>query len=156
MIPELLSKIKGRLLSKVNPNPIKKGCWEIMCRLDKHGYGVIGVGKFKKYLAHRLSYEVFVGEIPKDIFVCHTCDNPRCINPDHLFLGTAYDNAQDAKNKGRLYTTYGERSGLHKLTTEQVKAIREDSRMGTVIAKEYGVCKSTICMIKNRTSRYHE
>jgi len=76
-------------------------CWIWMGSRSKKGYGVFNIkGKQKK--AHRISYEFHKGEIPDGLFVCHRCDTPQCINPDHLFLGTNHDNMQDAMNKGRF------------------------------------------------------
>jgi hypothetical protein len=156
-LPATVVTMKDRLLHRIRKMP--SGCWEVQFGINKQGYGVISVGQGKnpeKYQAHRVAYEVFVGEIPNGLFVCHKCDNTKCVNPDHLFLGTHTDNMRDMINKGRRYITYGERSGLCKLTTEQVLKIRKDTRLGTIIAKEYGVTKSTISMIRTRASRCYE
>ena len=78
------------------------GCWEwTRCRNSK-GYGNGAIAGHSSHLAHRLSYEVFVGPIPFGMSVCHKCDNPPCVNPDHLFVGTHRDNFLDASRKGRL------------------------------------------------------
>lgn len=103
------------------------------------------------YGAHRVSYIVFRGPIPKSLLVCHTCDVRACINPDHLFLGTVQDNALDAKRKGRSTRLRGaERGAQVKLTDAQVRVIRSDARSQSVIAAEYGVDQSLISRIKSR------
>ena len=80
----------------------KTGCWNWTgSKNGINGYGRITV-EGKSYCAHRVSYELFVGIIPNGYNVCHKCDNPVCINPDHLFVGTRSDNMQDASNKGRI------------------------------------------------------
>ncbi len=85
--------IKCRLWSYVK---IEDGCWMYQGHLNKSGYG-----KFGKTTAHRTSYEIFKGPIEEGKMVCHTCDKPACINPDHLWLGTNSDNQQDSIKKGR-------------------------------------------------------
>lgn len=79
-------------------------CWEWIAS-TRDGYGIFATktnGKWKNRRAHRVSYEHFIGPIG-DLLVCHRCDNPRCVNPEHLFLGTVKDNALDASQKGRIY-----------------------------------------------------
>ena len=94
-----LVSIEEKLLSRV----IKdfNDCWKYTAYLNSRGYGRLRY-KGKKVLAHRLSYLLFKGEIKDKLRVCHTCDNPTCINPDHLFLGTDKDNNDDAIKKGRI------------------------------------------------------
>jgi HNH endonuclease len=79
----------------------ENGCWDWMRALNNKGYAVCYVAG-RQTLAHRTSYEVSKGQIPIGVFVLHECDNPKCINPDHLFLGTQIDNMQDCKAKGRM------------------------------------------------------
>lgn len=76
-------------------------CWEWKGTRNRHGYGVHWTG-YSQRLAHRISYRIYRGRIPKGKFVCHRCDNPICVSPFHLFLGSASDNMQDALRKGRL------------------------------------------------------
>lgn len=80
-------------------------CWIFTGGKDRNGYGQVHSAKSAKELgvtrAHQMSYKVFKGDIPKGYFVCHKCDNPPCINPEHLFVGTALDNNKDMWEKGR-------------------------------------------------------
>lgn len=89
-----------RFWEKVQRNERDK-CWPWLGTRKPNGYGMIGIGG-KIVSAHRLSWELTYGEIPPGFFVCHKCDNPPCVNPSHLFLGTAEDNVHDAQAKGRI------------------------------------------------------
>lgn len=92
------SDVSYRLMKNVDKS---SGCWVWIGHRAKSGYGRIQ-NKGKKVRSHRLSYETYVGKIPDGMNVLHRCDNPPCINPDHLFLGTHKDNMKDAQNKGRF------------------------------------------------------
>jgi len=99
-------------------------------------------------LAHRIAYEQTVGPIPDGLIVCHRCDNPACVNPEHLFLGTHKDNAQDKVAKGRH--PIGEGAPAAKLTERDVVAIRRDPRSHVEVAEAYGMSDWTIKDIRNR------
>lgn len=96
------------------------GCWHWTDAPDRYGYGRLQIKK-KAVKAHRVSYALHNGDLPADRQVCHSCDNPICVNPTHLFLGTNLDNVTDAKEKGRRTEKPGaphpgERNGRAKLT----------------------------------------
>jgi hypothetical protein len=122
-------------------------CWQWMNSKGSGGYGLFC---FKGRLqgAHRVSYQLYVGDIPKGMHVCHRCDNPSCVNPSHLFLGTALDNAHDRDKKGRCQS--GENHYRAKLTEKQVKEIREKWANGARnidLSREFGVDKRNISNI---------
>lgn len=94
--------VEARLRRSYEVNQ-KTGCWEFIGGL-RNGYGAIKNGG-KTDGAHRVSYEIHKGEISQGLFVCHTCDNRKCVNPEHLWLGTAKDNMQDCAKKGRIVTS---------------------------------------------------
>lgn len=104
--------------------------------------------------AHRLAYERTKGPIPEGVMICHSCDNPPCFNPHHLWPGTGTDNLVDAITKGRRKTLRGSEIGTSKLDPQMVLAIRDDydSHRFTVeeIAREYDICASTVCKIGKR------
>jgi hypothetical protein len=136
--------------------PPEDGCWTWNGATLGDGYGVIGHGKSKVVRAHRLSWEMAKGTIHDGMFVCHHCDNPPCVNPDHLFLGTALDNTRDMDNKGRRINrpVRGERQGLAKLTSNSVIRIRivAGSLSAEKIAKAIGVSKKCVLnVIHNKT-----
>ncbi len=132
--------------------------------------GCVGKGKYDRYgrvnrdggakLAHRWSWHLHNGPVPKGMIVCHKCDNPPCVNPDHLFLGTDQDNSDDMRKKGRgrYVASHGEKHGRSKLTNEKALAIRymyEQVRSLTKVAKEFGVTFQTVSHIKNRKTWTH-
>lgn len=127
-------------------------CWPWTgSKLGRDGYGQFGVmtpgGVSRKQLhlyTHRVAWIVTHGEIPPDLCVLHRCDNPICVNPGHLFLGTQLDNMRDAARKGRLSVP---RPGRHKVTTAQlaeVDALLRDGVKQCEIAKRYGISKGWI------------
>lgn len=143
-LPLTQERIKGRSV----PDPIT-GCWDWEGNLHRQGYGVIRSNRVH-HLAHRASYTVFKGDIPKDMFVCHKCDNRRCVNPDHLFLGTVQDNQRDMAEKDR--STYGEKSPSAKLTEADVACIlslKNSGRTQKQIADLFGVSRPLISLIFN-------
>jgi hypothetical protein len=122
------------------------GCWEWKGRFYTNGYGAIAYGKGCSRQAHRSMYLRAVGPIPPGAFVCHHCDNRKCVNPSHLFLGSPADNTHDAMTKDRL--ARGERVGGHKLTTEQAKEIASiRGQTQRVTAEQYGVSQTLISYI---------
>lgn len=135
-----------RIEKKVERIP-EGGCWVWMGATTVRGYGQIE-HKTKKLYAHRASYEAFVGEIPQGMYVCHTCDNVSCVNPNHLFLGTQKQNLQDMARKGR--STRGEKNPGAKLTEEQVNQIRTMDGTCSFISKIFNVSSSAISAIKRK------
>lgn len=144
-------KIEDRLQSKITVNE-RCGCWE-WNGAKRNGYGRMIVGSRTdgtrhSASAHRVAYEVWKGPIGEGLEVCHKCDNPSCINPDHLFLGTRADNMADRAMKGRNITFIGEEQPRAKLTRKIVKNARwERAYKGTSfqeLADRYGVCKRTM------------
>lgn len=128
------------------------GCWEWTAALDHWGYGHIHTGSEidgnrRMEKAHRVSWKLHRGPVAEDLCVLHHCDNPRCVNPDHLFLGTHADNTEDKKKKGR--EARGERHGRAKLSDEQVREIRalEGVKSRREIAEIYGISSSTVTHI---------
>lgn len=125
-------------------------CWLWIGSVNEHGYGKMYVGldssgRRRTDKAHRISYRLSHGEIPFNSPLLHKCDNPKCVNPDHLFIGTQLDNIQDMKRKNRH--AHGETS-YAKITAEQARSIIQDPRPQRQIAKDYGLCQQTISRIK--------
>lgn len=133
------------------------GCWLWTGATASHGYGELHYGDGKRPKAHRVSYELFRGEIPKGMFVCHTCDVRRCVNPAHLFLGTQADNMADMVAKGRQ--SRGAAHGKSKLNEEKILEIRSlwasGLMSGIALSRMYGVSKGAISFIVNRKSWRH-
>jgi hypothetical protein len=132
----------------------ESGCWLWEAGV-KRGYGVFTMGS-RRWLAHRISYRAYIGEIPDAICVLHRCDVTSCVNPAHLFIGTRSDNQADmtAKGRGVVIGRPGSSHPMAKLTESQVLAIRADTRLHREIAAEYGIARSHISTIKNRKRRW--
>lgn len=130
------------------------GCWVWTGSLANWGYGQIKVdGRPER--THRLSWTIHFGPIPDGLDVLHTCDNPPCVRPDHLFLGTDGDNAQDMASKGRQRYAWPLASHRAKLTVEQVMEIRDRYRAGGIstrqLAREYNVHYTSIIRLLNKS-----
>jgi len=140
------SETEARFFEKVSPEP-NTGCWLWTAYTKSAGYGQFWyLGRWK--LAHRASYDMFVGKVPDGVLVCHKCDVPGCVNPDHLFLGTHQDNTDDMVRKGRDFHPKGEDNSSAKLSKLQVAAIRRDARPQRHIALEYSVSQQLVSQIK--------
>jgi hypothetical protein len=131
------------------------GCWEWEAGKDSKGYGAFRIAG-RMQLSHRVAYQLYVGEIPAGLCACHRCDNPGCVNPAHLFLGTQADNVRDRDNKGRCKSKSnwtvlsGEKNGNSKLTEKQVIEIlakHANGARGVDLAKEFGAANQTISNI---------
>ena len=150
--PSFLS-FKNRFLSYIPKHYFLKEnediCWKWTRSFTGNGYGQITWGR-KLYPAHRISYLIFNGFIPINKVIMHTCDNPKCINPKHLVLGTQYNNIIDSINKRKHYKTV--------LNEEAVKVIKWMLKhqnyhgLSKKLASLYGVNQSRIAMIKNNNS----
>lgn len=131
----------------------ENGCWIWTGRLKDTGYGEINPGgRSSPRGAHRISYELFKGEIPKGMYVLHKCDVRCCVNPDHLFIGTAKDNTQDmmSKGRGKYVARYGEDCPQAKLSRKDVEDIRKRYKSGESrgsIAKDYTVTPKHIYQV---------
>ena len=143
----------GTLLERFNENYSickETGCWEWTGCFTYSGYGRM-MFNYQNYRAHRLSYILHYGEILDEMVICHKCDNKKCVNPEHLFIGTVLDNVKDRVQKGR--TARNEKSGLVKLTNKQVEQIRKRKMSLSLMAKKYNVAESTIVRIVTNVTR---
>jgi len=133
-------------------------CWEWKAAKNQRGYGVINDGT-RIQLAHRMAWLLEHGSLPARLSVCHTCDNPGCVRPSHLFIGTRADNNADMKEKGRdrsgTNPPRGESTWCVKLTEEIIREIRSSSERGVDLAQKYGVTRATITDIRKRRSWAH-
>ena len=157
--------------SKVNKNgsipkhrPELGPCWEWLAGLFSTGYGTFEHGEkgnHKPLKAHRVSWEIANDEIPNSLWVLHECDNRKCVNPNHLFLGTRTDNVRDMWAKGREYrvSMHGEKHFKHKMTDDKIKYIRGRFLIGDItkaeLGREMGLDPTTIRdIIKRKTWRH--
>lgn len=151
-----------RFESKIDKTPgfgPNNDCWKWTGHLIPTGYGRFTIREpeskhgFLQPLSHRIAYLLHKGRFDPSLLICHSCDTPACVNPDHLFAGTHFDNAHDCRRKKRL----GARRGLPKVSREDVIAIRAAAARGESsrsIAKRYNISESGVsCIIKGKTWR---
>lgn len=178
-IPKQTDEQIDRLMSKTWRNQ-STGCVEWIGAINNRGYGYVRRSNGITYLAHRIVWSHFRGPIDSGLFVCHRCDNPRCVNIDHLFLGTPKDNYDDMVSKGRgdgpafkgrsvasnvrhsesmrLWHASnpmrwsGERSPRSKLSADQVRLIRSSNLTLVDLARSLGVSKETVRCVRNGKS----
>jgi hypothetical protein len=146
-VTHLMTKEEAEALVLASvPQPLfSSACWLWMGAIDKNGYGTRRYGsrlKNKNYFAHRLSYYAFKGEIQEGMNINHTCDNPRCVNPLHLYKGTQAENMKDMQKRGRTLgkpkeSMQGESHPQSEFTKDEVLALREAYKYGINIAEHW-------------------
>lgn len=146
-----------RIMRSSIPEP-NCGCWlwtgTIKNSVSPYGSITIGSrsdGTRRTERAHRYAYRVIKGEIPQGMEVCHHCDVPSCVNPDHLWLGTKQENAADRDRKGRNKPQFGEVNGQSRLSLSDVAEIRASPMGCRRLSRAYGVDKKTIQRVRNGT-----
>lgn len=156
-----------RFMSHVSPEPMS-GCWLWTGSFDKRSRGRIGIGIKTSMLAHRVSFELFNNAPAGNLCVCHRCDNPSCVNPGHLFLGTQQKNMDDMNRKGRGDTAAcrrapkpamrGDLNGHASLIGEMIAPIIMTHRAGVslkTIGRWFGVSPQAIWLIVKRKTWAH-
>lgn len=134
-------------------------CWIWEGGANQAGYGQFRIGRsghgHPVISVHRWSYEHFVGPIPPGAWICHHCDNPSCVRPDHLYAGTAKQNSADAivRNKRAKKVKFGARKRV--LTDDAVRAIRADDRPVWIVAHAFEVSETTVYAVKSRLRKAH-
>lgn len=147
-------EIADKILSRIRVD--ENGCFNWIGSSSNGGYGLLYTASGRRERASRKSYEVFRGPIGAGMIVCHRCDNPPCVNPAHLFLGTHKDNTRDAIRKGRL--AMGSRHGHAKLTEDVVREIRAMHQCGatlTEIRQRFNISAASVSNIYNRRRWTH-
>ena len=142
--------VEERFWSKVDKRD-PDDCWEWQASLDTRGYGNLGIpkndgtGRYITQRAHRMAWEFTNGKLEGSVqHLCHTCDNRKCVNPAHLFIGNPKVNMADCISKGRLNDRSGEHNPRSKLTANDVIDIRASALPLSQLAQQYGVAKSVV------------
>ena len=171
MVRNTLKNSIEKFYNKISPEP-NTGCWLWEGNLNEHGYGFAPTNELKMISAHRFSYAIHKGKIPKGKCVLHACDKPICVKPDHLFIGTQQDNIRDKvrKNRQAKGLTHGSvthpeivRKGSNhhksKVDEETVLKIRKEHDgkhgIGVYLSNKYGLSQSQICCIVKRRGWKH-
>ena len=131
----------------------KKQCWDWLAYRNPGGYGMFWYKK-RLQLAHRVSWQIHKGSIPKGLCVLHVCDNPSCVNPEHLWLGTRIDNNNDKVRKGRAQHMFGEENGRARFTKEQVLELRQLWHAGATLSELAGRFARPAASIHHAVSGY--
>ncbi|MBA3583021.1 MAG: HNH endonuclease [Gemmatimonadetes bacterium] len=143
-----------RLWAKVNGRDEPgDDCWEWMGLRNARGYGRIKVGRSSELVTHRVAWELTNGPIPDGLFVLHHCDNPPCVRPDHLFIGTTAENMADRDAKGRQ--ARGQRQGRARLVESDVRYIRSSTESQRELGRRFAVDRTTIKAVVERSSWRH-
>lgn len=154
-MPAKILDVKAHLLARSRTS--SGGCIEFQ-GAKTSGYGYVNLGG-KNYLTHRLAWMLYKGEIPEGMHVCHHCDNPPCMNVDHLFLGTDADNVADKIAKGRMrwgtHPHKGELSPTSKLTEIQAREILVAEGRTKDISQRFGISRQVVYGIKSRRAWKH-
>jgi len=145
-----------RFMRRVHITDIEGSCWLWSGKPESNGYGRFHAGQGEQWRAHKLSYMLFKGEVPRGNVIRHSCSTPMCVNPDHLSIGTQAQNVQDMVLHGTI--ARGERCGGSKLTKQLVREIRERhaaGESGNSIAKTVPVSASAVMRVVKRKSWQH-
>jgi len=145
-------KNKTHLVSRFWSKVVKtESCWTWIGHRNAADYGTLGTARGGKiHYAHRLSWEIHFGDIPLGLLICHHCDNPPCVNPSHLFLGTHRDNTADSVKKGRRASKRGELNGRAKLTSQDVADVFKLRAAGSLqreIGSKFDVTQAQVSSI---------
>lgn len=138
-MPPLTDELRAHFEARVDRRGPDE-CWPWTGHIIRSGYGSINLKSVGgNFIASRLSYYIAHGELSTTALVCHRCDNPPCVNPAHLFVGTHADNVTDAQRKGRLPSRVGENGGRALITEADVREIRRSKETARVLAERYGM-----------------
>lgn len=162
-------KIDPEIRFWMNVRSSRDSCWEWQAAKNREGYGWFTPARGGQCGAHRFSYQLHFGPISKGMFVCHRCDNPPCVRPDHLFLGTNAENICDAIQKGRKAAIRGSAHGISRLTEEDVRLMRtlydsapsvgnsgrKANRTVIELAEKFNVSKTTVQLVCLRKTWTH-